>query len=118
MLPVYGTRRVQANESKPSFKSMASDKKVFRKAAPILFGDEFTNLATKRVDQLKVISMFSKLEQKKTNGFQILPLKILDRWLQGWKQKYLRSIPAILKDQQLHIKPKQLGTERVEKFHL
>ena len=43
----------------PVFKSMASDEKVFRKAASILFGDKFTNLATERVDQLKVISRFS-----------------------------------------------------------
>ena len=33
-----------------AIKSMASDEKVFRKAAPMLFGDEFAKLATERVD--------------------------------------------------------------------
>ena len=53
----------------PALKSMANDKKSFKNAAPMLFGDEFAKLATERVDQLKAISKFSKPEQKKSNRF-------------------------------------------------
>ena len=53
----------------PALKSMANDKKSFKNAAPMLFGDEFVKLATERVDQLKAISKFSKPEQKKSNCF-------------------------------------------------
>ena len=53
----------------PPIKSMASDEKVFRKAAPMLFGDEFAKLATERVDQLKAISKFSKPAEQKKNRF-------------------------------------------------
>ena len=53
----------------PAIKSMASDEKVFRKAAPMLFGDKFAKLATERVDQLKAISKFSKPAEQKRNHF-------------------------------------------------
>ena len=53
----------------PPIKSMASDEKVFRKAAPMLFGDEFAKLETERVDQLKVISKFPKPAEQKRNCF-------------------------------------------------
>ena len=52
-----------------ALKSMANDKKSFKNAAPMLFGDEFATLATERVDQLKAISKFLKPEQKKSNCF-------------------------------------------------
>ena len=41
---------------KPALKSMANDEKVFKSAAPMLFGDEFVTKATDRVEQLKAIT--------------------------------------------------------------
>ena len=40
----------------PALKSMANDEKVFKTAAPMLFGDEFVAKATDRVEQLKAIT--------------------------------------------------------------
>ena len=37
----------------PALKSMANDEKIFKAAAPMLFGDEFAAKATDRVEQLK-----------------------------------------------------------------
>ena len=53
----------------PALKGMANDEKSFKNAALMLFGDELAKLATERVDQLKIISKFSKPEQKKSNRF-------------------------------------------------
>lgn len=103
----------------PALNSMVSDEKVFRKAAPMLFGDEFAKLVRERVDQLKTIPQFSKPEQKKINRFWIPPPKFLhERWPWGWKQKQLRWTPAVLEDLQLQIKPKQPRTETVKYFSL
>ena len=63
-----GHKRILMNLN-PAIKSMASDEKVFRKAAPMLFGDEFAKLAAERVDQLKAISKFSKPAEQKRNHF-------------------------------------------------
>lgn len=58
----------------PALKSMANDEKSFKKAAPMLFGDEFAKLATERVDQLKAISKFLKPEQNSNRFFGYHPL--------------------------------------------
>ena len=50
----------------PALKSMANDEKIFKAAAPMLFGDEFAAKATDRVEQLKAITkVTTKPEQKK-----------------------------------------------------
>ena len=51
----------------PALKSMANDEKIFKAAAPMLFGDEFAAKATDRVEQLKAITkVTTKPEQKKS----------------------------------------------------
>ena len=47
----------------PSLKFMAEDKS-FESAAPLLFGEEFANSATTRVDQVKAMKKMSKPEEK------------------------------------------------------
>ena len=101
----------------PALKSMANDKKSFKNAAPMLFGDEFVKLATERVDQLKAISKFSKPEQKKSSCFfRIPPPKLFQGRPRGWEQKRPRTVPLLFKEQQLQTKPKQPRTETVKKF--
>ena len=51
---------------KPSLKSIADDKKVFKTAALMLLGDEFVEKTTDRVEQLKAFTkVATKPEQKK-----------------------------------------------------
>ena len=53
----------------PALKSMANDEKIFKAAAPMLFGDEFAAKAIDRVEQLKAITKVStKPEQKKSTS--------------------------------------------------
>ena len=99
-----------------SLKSMTNDEKSFKKAAPMLFGDEFVKLATERVDQLKAISKFSKPEQKKSNRFSDTTPKTLPGEAAGWEQKRPRTVPPLLEEQQLQTKPKQPRTETVKNF--
>ena len=50
-----------------ALKSMANDEKIFKAAAPMLFGNEFAAKATDRVEQLKAITkVTTKPEQKKS----------------------------------------------------
>ena len=50
---------------KPSLKSIADDKKVFETAALMLFGDEFVEKATDRVEKLKAFTkVATKPEQR------------------------------------------------------
>ena len=80
----------------------------------MLFGDEFSKLVTERVDQLKAISKFSKPDQKKQTIFQIPPPELFHGQPQGWEQKQLRTVPSLLKEQQLQTKPKQPRTKTVK----
>lgn len=57
-----------------ALKGIAKDKKSFKNAAPILFGDEFGKLATERVDQFKI--PITRTEEIKSL-FWIPPFKLL-----------------------------------------
>ena len=49
----------------PALKSMANDEKIFKAAAPMLFGDKFMAKATDRVEQLKAITKVTTKPQQK-----------------------------------------------------
>ena len=65
----------------PTLKSMANDEKIFKAAAPMLFGNEFVAKATDRVEQLKAITkVTTKPEQKNLSAIFWLPPPKLFKW--------------------------------------
>ena len=99
----------------PALKSMANDEKIFKAAAPMLFGNEFAAKATGRVEQLKAITkVTTKPEHKKSASrfFGYHPRTTL-RMAAGWKRKRLRMISAISEEQ-----PTRTKQPRTEKLTL
>ena len=97
----------------PALKSMANYEKIFKAAAPMLFGDEFAAKATDRVEQLKAITSVHQARAEKIFQlfFWLPPPRLLFEWPRGWKQKQLRTVSTIPEEQQT--RTKQPRTEKL-----